>query len=291
MKHAVSAMTINDVEKIVNVEADDIAYGDDSVWFERDKPPGYNATWKNEGYCIQQFLSIQEYTKIIDSITLGIARTLAKQGIDTTGFTLANYHNYVNDEQHLNLIDYIRAGSEGTGGLHFSKLPIMLEIIEKRISEICNTPVTAIKTFLMESGSFFTTKHFWVRIIRPQKYNDNNLPHKDVHIERGGAEGKKAVNLYLPLAGSNEKSSLPILPNSHLWSENEIERTCGSVYSNGVKYTNPAVVSTKRGLNLITPNPGPNEVMVFTPYIIHGGGFNFNADVTRVSLEMRFWHP
>jgi len=97
MKHAISKIMINDIEKIVNVEADDLAYGDDCVWFERDKPPGYSATWKDEGYCIQPFLHNTDYTKLVDTITLGFARTLAKQGIDTTGFTLANYHNYVND--------------------------------------------------------------------------------------------------------------------------------------------------------------------------------------------------
>jgi ectoine hydroxylase-related dioxygenase (phytanoyl-CoA dioxygenase family) len=40
---------------------------------------------------------------------------------------------------------------------------------------------------------------------------------------------------------------------------------------------------------LIRPNPKENEVMLFSPYLVHGGGYNFNADVTRISLEMRFW--
>jgi prepilin-type N-terminal cleavage/methylation domain-containing protein len=53
---------------------------------------------------------------------------------------------------------------------------------------------------------------------------------------------------------------------------------------------NEATVAAVKGLNLITPNPGPEQVMVFTPYTIHGGGYNFNKDTTRVSLEMRFWN-
>ena len=28
--------------------------------------------------------------------------------------------------------------------------------------------------------------------------------------------------------------------------------------------------------------------MVFSPYMIHGAGYKFNFDVTRVSLEIRF---
>jgi len=57
------------------------------------------------------------------------------------------------------------------------------------------------------------------------------------------------------------------------------------------RYYSGVSVSTKHGLDLITPNPGLNEAMIFTPYAIHGGGFNFNTDKTRVSLEMRFWRP
>ena len=40
---------------------------------------------------------------------------------------------------------------------------------------------------------------------------------------------------------------------------------------------------------MITPNPAFDEVLVFTPYALHGGGVNLNKDTTRVSLEMRFW--
>ena len=42
-------------------------------------------------------------------------------------------------------------------------------------------------------------------------------------------------------------------------------------------------------LTLERPNPGLNEVLVFSPYLIHGGAFNQQTDATRVSLEMRFW--
>jgi ectoine hydroxylase-related dioxygenase (phytanoyl-CoA dioxygenase family) len=39
---------------------------------------------------------------------------------------------------------------------------------------------------------------------------------------------------------------------------------------------------------MIRPNPGPSEVLVFSPYLVHGGGKNFGS-CTRVSLEMRFF--
>ena len=37
------------------------------------------------------------------------------------------------------------------------------------------------------------------------------------------------------------------------------------------------------------PDPNPDEVLVFSPYLIHGGAVNLNEDMTRVSLEMRLW--
>lgn len=289
MKSAVSTIKINDVEKTVNIEADDIAFGNNEIWFTGDNPPGSDADWKDIGYTVQNFLTPEEHNTFRERVAQGMETTLSNYGIDTTGFTLDKYHNYVTNAQHLAFINTIRAGSDGTGGLLYECLPVPLERIEKRISEICNTKVAAVKTFLMGDGSFYTTNHFWIRVVRPQSFNDNNLPHKDVHIERIGPEGRKAVNLYFPLAGSNENSSLPIIPGSHLWPESDIERTHGNVFSNGVKFTNPAIVSTKNGLNLVTPNPGSDQAMVFTPYAIHGGGFNFNTDVTRISLEMRFW--
>jgi hypothetical protein len=49
------------------------------------------------------------------------------------------------------------------------------------------------------------------------------------------------------------------------------------------------VVSASRPLTLVRPNPRPNDVLVFSPYLIHGGAYNQERDRTRVSLEMRFW--
>lgn len=39
---------------------------------------------------------------------------------------------------------------------------------------------------------------------------------------------------------------------------------------------------------MIRPNPNTNEVMIFSPYLIHGCSDNSNDDSTRMSLEIRF---
>jgi len=284
MNELTSVIKIN--ERLVNlpIRADKFAPGSNTILFNNDKSPAKNTAWEKEGYTIARFLTPEDNNTINNGIKEFLENILRGISINTTGFTLDQYHTFVNDEQHLQAMEVIRAGSDGTGGIPMEIFPVPVDRVDKRISEICGTDVTCRKTFIVGDKPY-TVKHFWIRVVRPQHFKDNNPPHRDVHLERS----RGAVNLYYPIAGSNMDSSLPILPGSHFWSEAEIVRTYGEAYVNDTRYTNPATVAAARGLNLITPNPQENEVMVFTPYAIHGGGYNFNANSTRVSLEMRFW--
>ncbi|HZS35509.1 MAG TPA: phytanoyl-CoA dioxygenase, partial [Polyangia bacterium] len=56
----------------------------------------------------------------------------------------------------------------------------------------------------------------------------------------------------------------------------------------GNAYSVPAVTGGTHPLRMIRPNPAPNHVLIFSPYLIHGGGVNLNPATTRMSLEMRF---
>ena len=60
-------------------------------------------------------------------------------------------------------------------------------------------------------------------------------------------------------------------------------------YFNHLKFSVPIVIKTSPYLNLVRPNPGKNEMLIFSSYMIHGGGINDNQDTTRVSIELRFW--
>jgi len=286
MSDFLSKMTINSRPVEVFVSADNIAPGKDEVLFNMDTTPvSTSLPWAEMGYTVQEFLTPEKNEIIRQGIKEIIVDILNSIGVETHGFKLENYHNFVDDATHIKFADVIRSGSKGTGGISMDKFPLSINEIDERISQICETKVTARKTFDLGDGKNYTVQHFHLRVVRPQHYKDNNPPHRDVHLDRN----RGAVNLYFPLAGSTNDSSLPIIPGSHLWSESEIVRTYGDTYANGVKYTNPATIAAAKGLNLITPNPGPEQVMVFTPYTIHGGGFNFNKNTTRVSLEMRFW--
>jgi ectoine hydroxylase-related dioxygenase (phytanoyl-CoA dioxygenase family) len=39
---------------------------------------------------------------------------------------------------------------------------------------------------------------------------------------------------------------------------------------------------------MIRPNPNINQMMIFSPYLIHGCSSNDNINMTRFSLEIRF---
>jgi ectoine hydroxylase-related dioxygenase (phytanoyl-CoA dioxygenase family) len=92
------------------------------------------------------------------------------------------------------------------------------------------------------------------------------------------------------VVGSNEKSSLLLQPGSHRWSESETIVTQGGAYlkEKGKKYSVDAVVASKRSLNMICPNPSIDEMLLFSPYSIHGCSSNSNKEQTRMSLEIRF---
>ena len=81
-----------------------------------------------------------------------------------------------------------------------------------------------------------------------------------------------------------------LIPGSHLLNESEIERTADGAILNGTSYSVPCVISVKgEQPRLLRPDPKENQVMLFSPYMVHGGGYNFNKNTTRMSLEVRFW--
>jgi ectoine hydroxylase-related dioxygenase (phytanoyl-CoA dioxygenase family) len=128
----------------------------------------------------------------------------------------------------------------------------------------------------------------WVRICRPNIFSkeDFNPCHRDVYLDFY----RNTINIYLPIIGSNEKSSLLVQEGSHLWSENMTAITNGGAYfkDKDKKYSVDAIVQSKTELKMVRPNPSTNEVLVFSPYLIHGCSDNNNDDDTRMSLEIRF---
>jgi hypothetical protein len=184
---------------------------------------------------------------------------------------LDQYHTLVKDfDTHLSAVEYTKL-------LPVEQFPIPIELLEDRVSQSCGVPVEV-------RNPFDGQRIFHFRVIRPQQW-DNNPLHRDVWLP----DYDNCINLYIPVAGSNERSSLILVPGSHLWPESRIERTVAGATIKGVKYNVPAVTAINGTYSIERPDPRENQVLVFSPYLIHGGAVNLNRDESRISIEIRLW--
>ncbi|MDF9800913.1 hypothetical protein OKW21_006176 [Catalinimonas alkaloidigena] len=232
-----------------------------------------NTHWKHEGYHIDAFFSRERYASFYEGVHSLFQKFLRNIGIQIHDKApLSDYHLYIKNKYdlHLAVVDQAKL-------LQIEEFPVSIQRLEERISELCGIPVQALNPY---NGD----KVFHFRIIRPQS-KDNNPLHRDVWLE----EYKDCINIYVPICGSNHFSSLSLVPGSHYWSEAMVEKTIGGAKVNGIQFNVPAVTDSKIPLNIIRPNPGLNQVLIFSPYLLHGGATNLNVNKTRISLEMRFW--
>jgi len=246
--------------------------GDRIVLLERDVDLTAGTSWATNGFTIEQLFTSDVYRVFSDNAYTLITNCWRKAGLDIPArFSLDQYHVPAIDHQkHL-------AAIEQTKLLPSSLFPIDITILEERISAICRQELRVHNPF--DGQSIF---HF--RVIRPGKHDHNPL-HRDVWLD----DYKDCINLYIPIAGSNENSSLVIIPGSHRWPESAVERTTSGAVVNGVKFNVPAVTNIEHDVTYVRPNPGSNEVLVFSPYLLHGGSTNLNPSATRISIEIRLW--
>lgn len=259
----------------INVDGDSY-FGEEEVLLAQDDDLSINADWHDTGYTVVPFLTKELFKTVFEGITNMIRGFVEKEtGKPAPNFTLEKYHEYCGDDElHLAVVEHFRRC------LPVEQFPIDYRLVEERVSDICGINVTT-----QHPSPTAFAKFFCIRIVRPQRNTDNNPPHRDVWI----SQLRNALNMYLPLAGSNYYSSLPVIPGSHFWKESDIERSVSGSKVNKVAFVVPSVVGSKHGMKMIRPVPKQNEVLIFSPYLIHGGGNNLNKDATRVSIEMRFW--
>ena len=263
-----------DGEQVTFTIEGEAAFGAPTVLLESDDNLIAGRPWAGEGFLVAPFLSPAGYRRLAEGIRLTLKARIAAAGLAVPDdFSLAHYHEVVTtDEAHA------AVSARGPWCHAVDDLGVPAEAISQRVSELLGVPVST----RPPHDEF--PEHFCYRVVRPRS-RDNNPPHRDVWLDRL----RHAVNIYVPFAGSTPRSSLPLVRGSHRWKESEIERTVEGARVNGMTFTVPSVVGAKYPLKLERPNPGLNEVLVFSPYLIHGGAFNQHTDRTRVSLEMRFW--
>ena len=228
--------------------------------------------WSKQGYTIEPLYAREEYVSFQAQTQSLLLHCWTQAGFSIPqNFELDQYHTLAPDfETHLKAVEQTRL-------LPASLFPRGIEQLENRISELLSVPVQVFNPW--DKASVF---HF--RVIRP-KAHDNNPLHRDVWLE----DYADCINLYIPVAGSNEHSSLTLIPGSHHWPESTIERTEAGATVHGIRFNVPAVTKIYPDHTIIRPNPKPNEVLLFSPYLLHGGATNLNPDTTRISIEVRLW--
>lgn len=229
--------------------------------------------WKEEGFAVVPAFEGNEFAAFRESVRQNIVKAIVDQGIsvDTENFRLEDYHKVVTtNEQHLQVIDITRNLTKED--FHFN-----IDHLADRFGSILGYKLTSWVEELQKS-------HIQIRISRPSTL-DINPPHRDGYL----SYWENIINVWVPVAGCNQQTSLPVAPGSHLIPENEILRTeSKGAKINGNTYFVPCILQTKAGdLQMIRPNPKEGEALIFSPFLIHGSAVN-RSDVTRVSIELRF---
>jgi hypothetical protein len=248
------------------------SWGEPIVLLNRDADLTAGMEWHRQGFTVTDFLDVGRNQAFNLQANALLRECWREAGLSVPDQAPPDqYHTFATDwATHLKALDQTKL-------LPVSKFPLPIEEIEQRVSAVCQTPVMARNPY--DGLSVF---HF--RVIRPQK-EDNNPLHRDVWLE----DYKACINLYIPVSGSDERSSLILVPGSHLWPESRIERADSGALINSVQFNVPAVTGIEGEFEAVRPNPGPGQMLVFSPYLIHGGAVNLNPSTTRVSIELRLW--
>jgi len=241
----------------------DSKWGEDKILLENDVNLLKNTDFDDIGYKI---FDIENFNVFLQQLLTNEIKKITQKNIK-----LSNYHNEITDFEHtliLNSMPYKKNSS--------FELRQFSEYIETFISKILGEPI---KIF---------NEDLWFRICRPSSVcsNDFNPCHRDVYLDFY----KNIVNIYLPVIGSNKNSSLKLQPGSHKWTEKETMVTQGGAFfkHTNKKYSVDAIVASKTQLDMVRPNPNIQQMMLFSPYLIHGCADNDNTNETRISLEVRF---
>ena len=255
-------------------------FGNNEVLLDRQDNLLEKTPFNKKGYGIVKLnknISYKNIKTLVENIIKKKIKKYTKKNL--RNFKLEKYHRYIDLENHYKVIKTISEGVE------FQK-EFSRKKIEKLLSKILSINVTTLnKNFKNKNHKYYLDpKRFFLRIVRPNK-NDFNPPHRDAYFDNHA----NGVNIYIPVAGSNAKSSLPVFPKSHRISEKNVLRTSLNSKFNNLKFSVPLIVKTKPKINLTRPNPRKGQMMIFSSNLIHGGGINDNEDLTRFSIELRFW--
>ena len=224
--------------------------------------------WFRKGYVIIDVFSRSEHLKNKKKINGYLASILKIKKKKL--FDIENYHHFTNDKNHLEIVKQTR-----------NLEPQIFDSIQKKIfSKICNKYKIS-----FEKNKILEKEIAILRLNRPGGIKDLNPPHRDGYLNYWA----KSLNIWYMISGSFNSCSLPIVPKSHLYNEKNLTVTKPGCFMNGIKYNVPTILKiTRKKKNFFkVPKLKPGQVLVFSPFLIHGFGYNFSKKKTRSALEFR----
>jgi hypothetical protein len=251
--------------------------GDNRILSNLDNDIVYGQEWYESGFKVQNFLSNDEYLRLRERVSDTIQKIIEKElNLKILDFEIDRYHEIVlNDNDHLKIVSKTR-------DLFHSDFSDSIFYLIKKFEQILGFQLTDTRK---NDGHKI---HIIIRINRPNS-NDFNPPHKDAYEALDSGNPFNFVNFWIPISGVTSKSSLPIVPKSHLIPENEIERTLVGGVLGPNTYRVRLIKSWNKENTLIRSNIQYKDVLIFSPFLIHGLALNKEINLTRVALEFRLF--
>ncbi len=268
--------SINKKEIILDVPENQIFFKGENICLSKkynDLVIGTNL--EKKGFKLINFEKYIKFTNLKNSIF----NTIKKNIIilfpekDLNGFTLESYHKFVKEDEHIKLDKILKRQYPQDFGFSDEKI---INLIENQVKKP------------LGYSQNNNLKHWIIIRINMPNSGGFNPAHKDIYEDfdnKGYAP--RMINCWIPICGVNQKTGLPIVPESHNFYENEIVRTkCNSVLE-GRNYSVNSIKSWqgKNELKLVSPKYG--EMILFSSHLIHGLGINNNINETRISIEFR----
>ena len=269
---------VNGIAHTVDLRASPtFKYGKNEIISTEESDITYNQQWYGKGYTTSNVLNEKELEDLRLGLKDCVSRVMREEGIDLDDdFELRNYHKYIkSNEEHFKIVGRTR-------DLYPDDFNFEVEEIIRKLSNVVGFALTDIEPTLGNQW------HIIIRINRPNS-TDYNPPHKDFYgpWDKDGIIFK-FINLWIPICGVSEKSSLPLVPKSHLLPECKILRTFEGGVLGGNTYRVTSILEWDGKNNLIRSDVKYGEVLIFSPHLIHGFAVN-SGDETRVALEFRLF--
>lgn len=249
--------------------------GGPEVLFDEAGLFGGDPKWRRDGYAVVDLLEPDEAMALAQGMARRVARDLVELQPGLTldqaasAFLQGMYHKIVaSDEIHRQVV-------RRTANYRHSDMPVDVRAIYARLGR-------HVRATLSENNPKLEKEIVTLRLSRPGSF-DFNPPHRDSYLDfyRG------TLNVWLPLLGCSENSTLPVVPGSHLWPEDQVERGVSGNLFNGLRFNVPIVFSGPAPLAFVRPKVALGQALVFTPNIVHGAAINLAPDTTRMSMELR----